>query len=144
MDELPTIGIGFRHLIEDGLSIVSGCNTVISKRRTYVLGDLTDLFTKAAKGADLKKESSLFVDHAKMQAVKEFMFLRRYIDNENNNEFLVEKLRITKEVLECFLQGEHIMFAKSFVAIAVLDEILSTIERMNRIGTPPQLKIVSL
>ena len=56
----PLGGIGFRHMLEDGLEIVQGLATLPAERRRYVLRDLANLYDEAHRGSDVFERDEYF------------------------------------------------------------------------------------
>ena len=52
--------VGFRHVIEDALSVLSK-HDIDPDRRSYVLEDLANLLRDASRGADLVNRRLLFL-----------------------------------------------------------------------------------
>lgn len=81
-----TNGLGFRHLIEDGLAILTG-RTMTPDRREYVVADLSELVLQAKRGADLVRGDALSVNIADKNAFESFSLLGRYLDHPHEEHW---------------------------------------------------------
>lgn len=132
-----TNGLGFRHLIEDGLAILRG-ETIRPDRRAYVLGDLSDLVLQAKRGSDIIRSSSLFVSPADRSAYESFSLLDRYL-NEAENERWNDVLERTQEALnELRKQNPRLGDDQRNAAMCLFERILSGLNREPKPGISAQ------
>jgi hypothetical protein len=76
-----TSGLGFRHLMEDGIAILQN-QPVGPDRRKYVLDDLSELIGRANRGSDLFRNHALFVASGDRGAVESFSLFDRFLGGQ--------------------------------------------------------------
>ncbi len=81
-----TPGLGFRHLIEDGLTILSD-RPINADRRAYVVQDLSELVLQAKRGADLVQNNALTATTADRNAFDSFSTLDRFLDRTHEDQW---------------------------------------------------------
>lgn len=128
--------IGFRHVIEDGLSVLRN-GDLDPKRRKYVLEDLTRLMQEARKGSDLAKHVSLFVRSDEISAFETFSLLDRYLKHGHDVHWREKLPGAEKTFTQLALNAEVSPEART-AAIALLTELLAGVKRRNSIGIPEQ------
>lgn len=128
--------VGFRHIIEDGISILSDGN-LDSERRKYVLEDLTSLLHEAMKGSDLVSRSSLFVRSDERSAFEAFSLLNRYLEHGYDPSWR-EKLPATERAFDHLKKNVGVSPEERTTAIALLRELLVRIKRQSGMEIPEQ------
>jgi len=81
-----TNGLGFRHLIEDGLTILNG-RPIGADRRAYVVQDLSEFMLQAKRGAALVRGDKLSVATDDKNAFESFSILDRYWDRSHEDQW---------------------------------------------------------
>ena len=71
-------GIGFRHILEDGVAILAEKPSFDDQRRDYVLNDLAVLFDDARKGSELYERDTYVFDPRVSAAVRSCAFIERH------------------------------------------------------------------
>lgn len=128
--------VGFRHVIEDGISILSN-DGLDSERRKYVLDDLTNLLHKAMKGSDLVSRSSLFVRSDERSAFEAFSLLNRYLGYGYDPDWR-EKLPAAERAFDQLKKNADVSPEERTTAIALLRELLVRIKRQSGMEIPEQ------
>jgi hypothetical protein len=131
-----TNGVGFRHLIEDGVAILQN-RPVDPNRRQYVLGDLSDLVLRARRGSDLVRNNALFVASGDSTAVESFSMLDRFLDEAESDHWKAI-LEQTQEALAQLQGGNLPPDQLRDAAVKLLGRILSGLTREPKPGIPSQ------
>ena len=129
-------GLGFRHLIEDGVAILQN-QPVNPDRRKYVLEDLSDLVVRARQGSDLVRNNALFVASADRSAVESFTILDRFLGEASRDQWK-GVLQQTEEALDRLRSGASPQDNQREAAIGLLKRILSGLLREPKPGVPTQ------
>jgi hypothetical protein len=129
-------GLGFRHLIEDGVAILQN-RPISPDRRKYVLEDLTDFVLRAKRGSDLVRNNALFVASADRSAVESFSVLDRFLDEAENDRWK-GVLEQAEEALKQLKNGDVPQDQLREAAIVLLRRILSGLTREPKPGIPSQ------
>ena len=130
--------IGFRHVIEDGLSILSD-EGIDSDRRKYVLDDLINLLEQAKKGADLIKGHELFVGSDERDAFETYRLLERNLSVNWN-----EKLDEAKCALDNLKNNSDLSVEMRGVAISLFKELHTRIEQQSSMGIPREPEEINI
>ena len=128
--------IGFRHVIEDGLSVLQN-DDLEPGRRAYVLEDLTTLLRGAIKGCSLASQVSLFVRSDDRNAFEIFSLLDRYLGHGYDPDWR-DKLPLAEKAFTQLQENSDVSSDARSAAIALLTELLSSVKRRNSIGIPEQ------
>jgi hypothetical protein len=131
-----TNGLGFRHLIEDGVAILQN-RPLDPNRRQYVLEDLSGLLMRARRGSDLVRNNALFVASADRTAVESFSVLDRFLDEAESDNWK-PILEQTQEALTQLQDGNVPQDQLRDAAIKLFGRILSGLTREPRPGIPSQ------
>jgi hypothetical protein len=131
-----TNGLGFRHLIEDGVAILQD-RPVNPDRRQYVLDDLSGLVLRAKRGSDLVRNNALFVASSDRGAVESFSVLDRFLDEAENDHWKTV-LEQAEEALNQLKVGNVPQEQLREAAIVLLRRILSGLTREPKPGIPSQ------
>jgi hypothetical protein len=134
--------IGFRHVIEDGLSVLQNGN-LEPTRRAYVLDDLTALLRGAIKGSDLARQVSLFVRSDDRNAFEIFSLLDRYLGHGYDPDWR-EKLPSAEKAFTQLKENVEVAPEARSEAIALLTELLSSVKRRNSVGIPEQPEEITI
>jgi hypothetical protein len=98
-----TNGLGFRHLIEDGLAILDG-RPINPDRRAYVVKDLSQLVLQAKRGSDLVRSNALSVASDDRNAFESYSILDRYWDRSREEQW-TQVLAKAGEAFDCLQKG---------------------------------------
>lgn len=132
--ERPSAGVGFRHVIEDGLSILSNRN-IDPGRREYVLTELASLMRKASKASKLIGDTALFVGSDEKNAYESYSLLGRYLSKKHEEDF--HTLLATGETaFERLQSNQNIDEDTRSAAVTLLEDLLSSLERETIKETP--------
>jgi hypothetical protein len=129
-----TGGLGFRHLIEDGVAILQD-QPVAAARRRYVLDELLELIGRANRGSDLFRTNALFVASAERGAVESFSLVDRFLGGAESDHWK----SILTQAEEAFdrLRNERVPAVQEReAAIELLKKILSGLIREPKTGVP--------
>ncbi|MGZ3308581.1 MAG: hypothetical protein ACXU8R_08695 [Xanthobacteraceae bacterium] len=129
-------GLGFRHLIEDGVAILQG-RPIGPDRRRYVLDDLSELVLRAKRGSDLVRSNALFVASADRSAVESFSVIDRFLDEAESDHWKAV-LEQAEEALKRLRTGGIPQDQSREAAIILLQRILSGLTREPKPGVPSQ------
>lgn len=127
--------VGFRHVIEDALSVLSNQDDIDHDRRSYVLEDLTSLLRDAIKGADLVNSNLLFVKSDERNAFDTFSLLDRYFGHGTDPDWR-DKLPDAEAAFTQLRQNAEVSEKARATAIALLGELLTTIKRQSGMFIP--------
>ena len=130
-------GIGFRHMLEDGLAILREQAAVSVERRRYVLRDLADLFDEAHKGSDVFQREEYYFDPVDSSAVRSFAFIERHLSH-HVRPTLSGDLAIVCRVLREINVGEAVQPNEREIAKGVLREILAKVNLSGGVGLPEE------
>lgn len=80
MLEEPTLAeaVGLKHVIEDGLAVLSG-RALAADRRDFVMRDLQTLLNQAIRGSRIASQATLFLGEDDKQAFGSFALIDRYL-----------------------------------------------------------------
>jgi hypothetical protein len=118
--------VGLRHVIEDGLAILSN-HQLSDERRTFVLADLADLLGQASRGAQLASSASFFVGGDDRVAFDAFSLLDKL--NSEANELDKENLRASAAAFNALRTGNEVAMAEKRRAAVFLKKLLGSLER---------------
>lgn len=137
-----TSGVGFRHLIEDGVAILQN-QPVGPDRRKYVLDDLAELIGRANRGSDLFRSHALFVASADRSAVESFSLVDRFLGGAESDHWK-SVLAQAQEAFHQLRNGGVPGAEARDAAIGLLKKILSGLTREPKPGVsskPEELRI---
>jgi hypothetical protein len=137
-----TSGLGFRHLIEDGIAILQN-QPLAPARRQYVLDDLSELIERANRGSDLFRNHALFVASGDRGAVESFSLVDRFLGGAES-DYWKSILAQAQEALYQLRNGDIPKAETSGAAINLLNKILSGLTREPKPGVsnkPEELRI---
>lgn len=126
--------VGFRHLVEDGLTILSE-KPLERSRQTYVLEDLVSLLNKTLRGSNLLEDSSLFASAEDKKAFATYTFFDRYLGLDLNEKGRKRILAATKAFKE-LQQGSKVSKEHREAAESLLNELLMGLKHKRGIGVP--------
>ena len=133
----PLGGIGFRHMLEDGLAIVRGLAELPDERRRYVVRVLADLFDEAHEGSDVFERDEYFFDPSESTAVRSFALIERHLSRDERPELSLN-LATVSQVLRAIHAGEAALPDHCRVAEDVLHEILAKVSLSGGVGLPEE------
>jgi hypothetical protein len=139
-----TNGVGFRHLIEDGVAILQN-RPIGAERRKYVLDDLSELMVRAKRGSDLVRNNALFVASSDRSAVESFSVVDRFLEGAEN-DYWKSVLAQAEEALQQLRSGDIPHANAREAAIGLLQKILTGLTREPKPGVldqPEELRIGS-
>jgi hypothetical protein len=133
-----TNGLGFRHLIEDGLAILNG-TPLGADRRAYVLQDLSQLVLQAKRGSDLVRSNALSVATDDRNAFESYSILDRYWDRSHEEQW-IQILATAGEAFDQLRKGAaaNLTEAQRTAAANLLKKVLSGLIREPKPGVPSQ------
>ena len=126
-------GIGFRHMLEDGVAIVTGGAKLPDERRQYVLHDLTNLFDEAYRGSHVFQQEPYHFDPADSTDLSSFTFVERYL-SEREPVLISQNVESVRNVLSAMRAGETVDQAEGQIAGDILCEMLKSLELRGGIG----------
>ena len=129
--------VAFRHVIEDGLSILSA-KQLEPVRRKYVLEDLASLMKEADRGFELAKRNHLLVSSGDRSAYESFSFLDRYLSNRYDDQ-LRNALQKAQAAFDQLCKNHQVPQETQDVTVRLLEELLSSIKREGSTGIPSEL-----
>lgn len=131
-----THGLGFRHLIEDGLTILSG-HPINPDRRAYVVQDLSELVLQAKRGADMVRSNALTVTTADRNAFDSFSILDRFWDRTHEDQWN-NLLAKAGEAFDELRKGgrANLNDDQRAAAANLLQHVLSGLTRESKPGVP--------
>ena len=138
LPELESLsGIGFRHMLEDGLAIVISDAELPSDRRQYVLHDLAGLFDEARKGSDVSRREDYYFDPTESTALRSFVFVERHLSQEGLGS-LSPNLATACKVLRAIMDDTAVEQADRQIAGEILRDMLTSVELRGGIGLPEE------
>lgn len=129
-------GIGFRHILEDGVAILAENWSFDDQRRDYVLNDLAALFDDARKGSELYERDMYVFDPRTSAAVRSCAFIERHLSREQTQ--LTGDLTIVSAVLQAIVAHQSVEQSDRSVARSILQEILENLELSGGDGLPEE------
>ncbi len=127
--------IGFRHIVEDALAILSD-QPIDPNRRAYVLGDLARLFRDASHGSKIASHRTFFVGSDDKSAYEDFERLDRYLRHRYQDTW-GQLLDDVSGVLDALQKGVPVSADAKEKSQQVLQEILTSIARKHAYETAP-------
>lgn len=137
-----TNGVGFRHLIEDGIAILQDA-PIAPDRRAYVLDDLFNFVLRAKRGSDLVRSNALFAASAERSAVESFSVLDHFLD-DTESESWKTAFEKAEDALTQLKSGSEPKEESRLAAILLLQKVLSGLTRESKPGIsnqPEELRI---
>ena len=130
-------GIGFRHMLEDGLAIVTGDAKLSDDRRQYILRDLAGLFDEARRGSDVFQRGDYHFDPTESTVLRSFAFVERHLSQEEPTS-LSPNLATASKVLHAIMDSEPVEQAERQVAGEILRDMLMNVELRGGGGLPEE------
>lgn len=134
--------IAFRHVIEDGLSILSA-KSLEPTRRRYVLEDLASLMREASRGFELANRNHLLVSSDDRNAYESFSFLDRYLSSRYDDE-LKNVLQKAQATFDQLCKNDQVAQESQDLTVKLLEELLSSIRREGNTGIPSEPEEIKL
>jgi len=137
-------GVGLRHILEDGISILEGTH-LEKARRDYVLDDLEALFGEVVRGSELVQARSLFIGTNDRKAFESFSLLDKFLPEID--EEMDARLKALVASLTELKIGNTISDEQASELSAFLNQILAGLNRQDSAGLPnepEQVNILSL
>jgi hypothetical protein len=116
---------GFRHVVEEGLSLLKG-QQLPSERRDYVLERLTTLLREAAVGSQVVARGALFIGSKERDAYESFSLLERHLGHRPGWR---ELLKRTEEALEALKSAPTAPTQIDPAASQLLEELRGSLRR---------------
>lgn len=116
-------GIGFRHLIEDGLAIVKRESDITNARRNTVLNELSDLFGAASIGSIAGAESEGFFVPGDAAAARSYYFIEQHVSSPKGAD-LPRKLDVAQKVLGQIKDEKRVRALDRNLVAEVLQDVL--------------------
>ena len=139
MTSHPAANVAFRHVIEDGLSILSLKN-LEQARSEYVLTVLRELINEAAKGSELVRRHSLVVSSDDRNAYESFSFIERHLGHQYNEQLI----QAAKTALDQLAKKATPSKESHAAADTLLQQLLSSISREGNSGIPSEPEKIKL
>lgn len=139
MTSHPAASVAFRHVIEDGLSILSSKNLDPS-RCGYVLAGLRDLINEATKGFELVRQHSLVVSSDDRNAYESFSFIERHLSHHYNEQLI----QASKTAFDQLAKNATPSKKSHDAAVTLLQQLLSSISREGNSGIPSEPEQIKL
>ncbi len=139
-----TSGVGFRHLVEDGIAVLRN-EPVLPDRRKYVLDDLSELIGQANRGSDLFRNHALFVASGERGAVESFSLVDRFLGGAES-DYWKSILSQAQDALHQLRNGDIPTAESRDAAVSLLKKILSGLIREPKPGAsnmPEEIRIGS-
>ena len=130
-------GIGFRHILEDGVAILSEKPSFDDERRDYVLNDLAALFDNAREGSELYKHDRYVFDPRVSGAVRSCAFIERHLTSREQPD-LTGDLAIVSDVLRAIVGHKTVKQSDRDVARDILQEMLENLELSGGVSLPEE------
>lgn len=130
-------GIGFRHMLEDGVAIVTGGTELPEERRQYVLHDLANLFDEAHRGSDVFQREQYHFDPADSTDLSSFTLVERYLSQQESAS-ISQNVETVRNVLRAIRAGRTVDQAEGRIAGEILCEMLASLELRGGIGLPEE------
>ena len=134
MERNLTMGIGFRHVIEDALAILKN-EEVDQNRRDFVLQDVDGLLREAIKGLDLERRDSLFVGSANRNAFDTLQFFDHYLSTAGQEEWK-DQLPEVQATFNNLLVGNAVEEVQKATSIGIFELLLQRSKWQDFIGVP--------
>lgn len=134
METSLAMGIGFRHLVEDGLAVLRN-EDLPEDRREYVVDDLAEFLQEAMRGLDLERKDSFFVGSADRTAFDTFRFLDQNLRHSSQGDWK-EQLPVAKKVFQCLNDGEQVTEDEKRAVASLLCTLLEKVRRHHNLGIP--------
>lgn len=129
-------GVGFRHVIEDGLAVLSR-EHLDPGRRKYVVDDITNLLRDASRGLELVNRSTLFVNSDERSAVDAFSLLNRYLGHGHGQDW-GKQLPAAEKAFDELQKNSEPSDDIRAAAADLLQELLIRVQRQSWTGIPEQ------
>jgi hypothetical protein len=131
-----TNGLGFRHLIEDGLAILNE-RPISADRRDYVVRDLSQLVLQAKRGSELVRSNALSVATDDRNAFDSYSILDRYWDRSHEEQWN-QVLAKAGEAFDQLQKGAtaNLSSDQRNAAANLLEKVLSGLIREPKPGVP--------
>ena len=135
----PAATVAFRHLVEDGLSILAA-KPIEPARRQYVLEGLRDLIEQASKGSELVRQRSLVVSSDDRSAYESFSFIERHLSHHYDDKLI----QGARDAFKRLSQNADLTPDTRDAASVVLEKLLSSISREGNTGIPHEPEEIKL
>ena len=126
-------GIGFRHMLEDGVASMAERAILNGEQRDYVLNDLAALFDGARKGSEVFEREEYIFDPSESSAVRRCTFIERQL-SPRERPALTGDLATVSSVLRAIIASESVKQSDRRVAMSILEEILTNVELSGGVG----------
>lgn len=138
-----TSSVAFRHVIEDGLSILSA-KQLEPTRRKYVLEDLASLMREASRGFELANRNHLLVSSDERNAYESFSFLDRYLSNRYDDHLIRNVLQKAQATFDQLCNNNQVSQETQDLTVKLLEELLSSVKREGSRGIPSEPEEIKL
>jgi len=118
--------VGLRHVVEDGLAILSN-EKLAADRRRFVVRDLAELLNDALRGAQLANTTSFFVNAADRTAFDAYSLLDQLGQIAEQTD--KESLKASAEAFVALRDGQTLQAKKKSTAAQYLKTLLGSLER---------------
>lgn len=134
--------VGFRHVLEDGLSILEG-EELPATRRTYVLNRLQRFIEDARRGSNLISENAWVIAPSDRDALQSFSFFDSYLSGYDTED-LVSSLADAQQSVDSLVQNAAVPQPVLSRTQRLLKDLLDCIEQDARNGIPSKPRDIYL
>jgi hypothetical protein len=127
MFDEPTLAetVGLKHVIEDGVAVLSG-QELAADRRDFVMRDLQTLLNQAIRGSCIASKATLFLGEDDKQAFGSFALIDRYLGAGQVGTWLNRAPNALK-VIEQIQRSQVPDEAQKTIALEILTALLTQI-----------------
>jgi hypothetical protein len=118
-------GVGFRHVVEEGLSLLKG-EQLPAERRDYVLARLSTLLHEAVMGSQIVDREALFIGSQERDAYESFSLLERHLRHHRGWR---EMLQRTEDALNALKRSGDAPVQVRSTAVELLEELRGSLRR---------------
>ncbi len=125
----PAATIAFRHMVEDGLTVLSE-KQIEPSRRQFVLKGLRELMQEATRGSELVNKQNLLVSSVDRNAYESYSFIERHLRNHFNEE----TIKVALGALEVLSANSVVSDEARTATVGLLEELLASVSRDGNIS----------
>lgn len=129
--------IGFRHILEDALSIVRKRDGISAERKQYVLADLANLFDQARHGSEVVERLNFYFDPAESTAVQSFVLIEHHLP-ESEGSTLTGNLATVSKTLNAIITEQDVEAEDRDTAEKILVKMLTNVRLSGGVGLPQE------
>lgn len=118
-------GVGFRHVVEEGLSLLKG-RDLPPERRDYVLERLGALLKGAVAGSQIVDREALFIGSRERDAYESFSLLERHLQHRQDWR---QMLQSAEDALNALQRAHRPSEDVNSTAVELLEELRQSLRR---------------